>query len=108
MSRIDLSQQRCLNHAQREAVARCPECKRYFCRECVAEHDDRVLCASCLRKLLAPEEKKKYPFRFLLRAIQVLCGLVALWLLFYYVGEILLLIPTSFHEGTVWEKLEKS
>ena len=108
MSRIDLSRQRCLNHAQREAVARCPECKRYFCRECVAEHDDRVLCASCLRKLLAPEEKEKYPLRFLLRAIQLTCSVVVLWLFFYYLGEILLLFPTSFHEGTIWEKLEKS
>lgn len=108
MNRIDLSQQRCLNHAQREAVARCPECTRYFCRECIAEHEDRVLCASCLRKLLTPEEKKKYPLRYVLRTFQLVCGVVVLWLFFYYLGEILLLFPTSFHEGTIWEKLEKS
>jgi len=108
MSRFDLSQQRCLNHQQREAVARCPECKRYFCRECIAEHEDRVLCASCLRKLQAPEDKKKRPLRLLFRTIQLLCSVLLLWLFFYYMGEVLLLFPTSFHEGTFWEKLGES
>ena len=35
----------------REAVARCPECTQFFCRECITEHDDRVLCSACLKKL---------------------------------------------------------
>jgi len=48
----DLAYQRCLNHTFREAVARCPECGHYFCRECITEHEDRVVCASCLRKLV--------------------------------------------------------
>ncbi len=108
MSRFDLSQQRCLNHEQREAVARCPECKRYFCRECIAEHEDRVLCASCLRKLQAPEDTKKRPLRLLFRTIQLLCSVLLLWLFFYYMGEVLLLIPTTFHEGTFWEKVGES
>ena len=47
---VNLSQQRCFNHTSREAVARCPECGRFFCRECITEHDDRVLCAVCLGK----------------------------------------------------------
>ena len=51
----DLSLQRCRNHAEREAVARCPGCGHHFCRECVTEHDDRILCAACLRKLTACE-----------------------------------------------------
>ncbi|MBT8374528.1 MAG: rhomboid family protein, partial [Deltaproteobacteria bacterium] len=33
----DLALQRCNNHGQREAVARCPKCRRYFCRECITE-----------------------------------------------------------------------
>jgi uncharacterized paraquat-inducible protein A len=41
----------CVNHPSREASARCPECKRYFCRECTTEHDSRILCASCLNRL---------------------------------------------------------
>ena len=47
----NLTFQRCFNHAAREAVARCPACGHYFCRECITEHDDRVICAACLRKL---------------------------------------------------------
>ena len=45
-----LAHQRCFNHATREAVARCPECHHFFCRECITEHDDRVLCTGCLKK----------------------------------------------------------
>jgi hypothetical protein len=43
-----VAHQRCLHHHEREAVARCPECGHYFCRECITEHDERVICASCL------------------------------------------------------------
>lgn len=46
-----LIHQRCFNHATREAVARCPECSQFFCRECITEHDDRVICSACLKKL---------------------------------------------------------
>ncbi len=64
----ELWTQRCQFHALREAVARCPECQRYFCRECVTEHDERLLCASCLRKLLERSSPDKRRGRALLRA----------------------------------------
>ena len=99
----DISQQRCFNHAQREAAARCPECGGYFCRECVTEHDDRVLCASCLARLLKASEAGVFHLRGLLRTGQFLCGGFVLWLFFYYLGQILLSLPTSFHEGTLWK-----
>ena len=50
----DLLHQRCFNHMLREAVACCPECRRYFCRECVTEHEDKVLCAACLGHKVDP------------------------------------------------------
>jgi hypothetical protein len=51
--------QRCFNHGMREAAARCPECGRFYCRECITEHDDRVLCSACLKKLArAPLAKR--------------------------------------------------
>ena len=101
-----LAQQHCLNHLDREAVARCPECTQYFCRECVVEHDDRLLCAACLRRLLAAAGGEKR-FRFLsfapfARALQLTLGVLAAWLFFYFAGRALLLIPSSFHDGTVW------
>jgi hypothetical protein len=101
-----LHHRRCANHAQREAAARCPECKRFFCRECVTEHESRVLCASCLaKKNETPQVKRKLPFRGLFRFAQLVFGILVVWILFYALGDLLVQIPTSFHEGEVWEKL---
>ena len=99
----DLAHQRCLNHASREAVARCPECGHYFCRECITEHEDRVVCASCLRKLVESSAGGGHRVRLVLGAAQCFLGVLTAWLFFYLVGRVLVLIPTSFHEGTVWE-----
>ena len=46
-----LRHQRCYHHHGREAVVRCPECGRFYCRECVTEHDDRMLCSRCLEQI---------------------------------------------------------
>jgi len=97
-----LIHQRCFNHFQREAVARCLGCQQYFCRECVTEHDDRVLCATCLLKLTQPPLTQRRGFAGLVRLAQCLFSLLLLWFFFYLAGEGLLSIPTSFHEGTLW------
>src|SRR5215471_11171635 len=100
----ELIHQRCTIHWRREAAARCPECGRYFCRECITEHEGRVLCAGCLRKIMIPAiKRKRHPFRFLFQFGQLLLGILLLWLFFYYVGSILQAIPTSFHDGTLWK-----
>ena len=104
MDRNDLSRQRCVHHWQREAVARCPECRRFFCRECVTEHEDRVICASCLSKQVQQAAAKRHPFRPLARALHLFLAILTLWLFFYYMGRILLSMPDSFHEGTLWEE----
>jgi hypothetical protein len=98
-----LASQRCLNHWQREAVARCPECKRFFCRECITEHEDRILCASCIKSLKA-DASKGVPAALFLRAAQLLVSFLIAWIVFYYIGKALLLMPDEFHEGTVWEE----
>jgi hypothetical protein len=100
----DLASRRCANHWRREAVARCPECARFFCRECVTEHEDRLLCASCLRKKTAIEKEKSQPLVFLVRAFQMFIGILLLWIFFYYLGQALLLMPDEFHEGTLWQE----
>ena len=98
-----LTQQRCFHHEFREAVACCPACDRYFCRECVTEHEDRVLCAACLGRLL-----KEAPliqsgrYQGLLLFVQCLMGMGIAWMFFFLLGWILLALPTSFHEGTLW------
>ena len=104
MMRAEIALKKCVNHYEREAVARCPECKRYYCRECVTEHEGKVLCASCLNLKSAEIHSSRNYVAIFIRTIQGLAGLTTLWLLFYYLGQLLLLIPTSFHEGTLWQK----
>jgi hypothetical protein len=97
-----LLQQRCFNHSLREAAARCPECGRCFCRECVTEHEDRVLCAACLRKLVKPPLSRRRPFLAGLRIAQVLVGVFTAWIVFYFLGQTLVSLPESFHQGSLW------
>lgn len=102
-----LSDQRCFNHAQREAVARCPECGRFFCRECVTEHEDRVICAACLGRQIRPPLTRRGWFVGMVHGAQLMVAVFLTWLFFHFVGESLLLLPSSFHEGTLWKSLER-
>ena len=95
--------QRCFHHPFREAASRCPVCLRYFCRECVTEHDDRVICAECLKNLVAAQSARSGGVRRILRGVLPIAGLLVAWLFFYGVGRTLLLIPVSLHDGTIWE-----
>jgi hypothetical protein len=95
--------QRCFNHVQREAAARCPACGQFFCRECITEHDDKVICAACLKKLARSPFVKSRVFARILQLSHCLLGLLAAWFIFYLLGEALLAMPASFHEGTIWE-----
>jgi hypothetical protein len=99
----NLLHQRCFNHMLREAVARCPECRRYFCRECVTEHDDKVLCAGCLETKIILKAASSTRLSRLVRVLYFLLGAMLLWIVFYYIGQILLSLPSEFHEGTLWE-----
>jgi hypothetical protein len=95
---------RCFNHAERDASARCVACGRYFCRECVAEHDGRMICGACLRK--EPDARQGEGGRWLARAGlagQFAAAVVVAWLVFYVAGRTLLQVPAEFHEGTVWQ-----
>ena len=97
-----LSKQRCFNHRQREAAAKCLECGRYFCRECITEHEDRFLCSKCLRDMAAPIKTKLPLLVGPVRLLQFIGGVAILWFVFYHFGDFLLQLPSSFHEGTLW------
>lgn len=99
-----LSEQRCFNHRQREAAARCPGCRRYFCRECVTEHEDRVLCSACLSHEAGPSRPAAGRFALIFRCWQFAAGGLVVWLFFYLLGRALLAIPSEFHEGTIWRQ----
>lgn len=98
-----LTQQRCFNHLLREAVARCPECRQHYCRECVTEHDDRLICASCLKRSTAAASTPRQAWRVAARLALFGAGFFCIWLFFYAFGDMLLSLPTSFHEMTVWK-----
>jgi hypothetical protein len=81
-----LANERCLNHETREAVCRCPECRNFFCRECVSEHGTRLLCAICIARfqeaLPAVARNSPQGRKLLFCAL----GLFVAWLLFYLAG----------------------
>jgi hypothetical protein len=69
----------------------------------VTEHEGRMICSSCLAKLVEPSVEKK-PFRIMLKSAQLVLGIFTLWIFFYYMGLILLELPASFHDGTMWNQ----
>ncbi|MBY0506048.1 MAG: hypothetical protein K2X03_19180 [Bryobacteraceae bacterium] len=90
-----LAQQRCFRHDVREAAGRCPSCQRYYCRECLTEHDHRLLCVTCLAKLpSAALPPPRRPWR--LDYAYPLLGLLLAFTLFYWLGQTLILATTDF------------
>ena len=101
MSRI--IHQRCFNHARRAAAARCPECTRFYCRECVTEHEGRVLCAECIEKHKGKAKSRAGLRDILARTFLLFIGFMTAWFFFFYIGQTLLALPDAFHDGTIWE-----
>ena len=97
-----LRQRRCDNHPQREASARCPECGRFFCRECITEHDDRVLCASCLARLAVKKTRAKTSWDLAPRLLLALLAAIVVYFALLLAGNILLSIPSHFHDQGGW------
>ncbi|MCP4746703.1 MAG: rhomboid family protein [Desulfobacteraceae bacterium] len=95
----------CYNHRSRQAVARCPECGNFYCRECVTEHDERMLCSNCLAKI--SPKRSAGSGNWLAYAVVFLQGCSG-WLVlsytFYLIARALLAIPDDFHEGTIWRQ----
>lgn len=93
-----LADTRCFNHFGREAVARCPECGRHYCRECVTEHAGRLLCASCLAGPQVDHTRRRRLLAGLRGVAQAAMAVLLLWTAFYLVGAALLRIPAAYHE----------
>jgi len=92
--------QRCWNHEIREAVCRCPACGRPYCRECVSEHEARLLCAACL----AAQVRARRPQRGRMSAaFLAVAGILLAWMLFYGAGRTLILITARMQEAA-WQE----
>ncbi len=103
--------QHCLRHPDRPAVARCPSCGQSYCRECIVEHEFRLLCADCLRKEseAALVRRRAAGNGWLARlplaaTLQATLGLAGLWLFFYLVAAVLQRLPSDLHEGLIWTR----
>jgi len=94
--------QRCWNHDTREAVCRCPECGRTYCRECVSEHESRLLCAACLAAASRLARPKGARMRKLLPAAMALGGVLFAWIFFYTAGEGLIVFSQRM-EQSLWQ-----
>ncbi|MBI2423086.1 MAG: rhomboid family protein [Candidatus Hydrogenedentes bacterium] len=93
-----LPHKHCENHPHREAVARCPSCGSDYCRECISEHEGRLLCAACLRARFTEVSGAKRSWGGLRRGAEAIFGLVLLWAVFYTAGRSLVATPTASHE----------
>jgi hypothetical protein len=102
-----LHTRRCARHVAREAAARCPACREFFCRECVVEHDGKLLCASCLAKSAVAGERRREQLAVLRRAVEATAGTLVLWVVLYALGALLLKVPPDFHDGTIWKKMSE-
>ncbi len=92
----------CWNHEAREAVCRCPGCGRGYCRECVTEHEARLLCARCLEALVRTEGVRPKSGRPMTSLWMAVAGLLLAWMFFYGAGQALILI-TGRMEQTSWQ-----
>lgn len=93
-----IARQRCWTHPQREAVSRCPSCRRFYCRECVTEHDGRLLCVPCLAARAVPLPEA-HGTRWVLWTSLCLLGLFLLYLQFFAVGRVLREMPPAWSQG---------
>ena len=74
-------------------------CSRFYCRECVIDHDGRLTCASCLQQAIGPQSAKSRQLAFVRTAVLAIIGLFVIWFSFYSLGRALLLLPTNLTEG---------
>lgn len=78
-------------HPAREAICRCPQCRRYFCRECITEHGGEFVCSACLQTLTRRTAKSDgLAHGWLVVPVLGSAALLAAWFFFYNIGQIVL------------------
>lgn len=92
-----LVKSKCQNHHTREAVAKCPICQHYYCRECVTEHNNQFICVGCLSTTQEEKKSSKGSVLTILKLILFsVFTILTSWYFFQIIGSFLLKIPTSF------------
>lgn len=88
-------------------MARCVACGGFFCRECIAEHDRRVYCASCLVRVVnrrTAVRGRRHGFAAVRRGMLLAISALLLWTGFWLLGRGLGKLPARMHEGTLWQR----
>lgn len=94
----------CALHTDRTAAARCPECRSFFCSECVSEHAGRMLCAACIARLHARPTGKSPRWRRLSTTVAAVAGLMVAWGILIWAGSELAALPDAAHERNLWRE----
>jgi len=71
----------------------------------VTELSGRMVCGSCYKEKAQIKDKPKRDWFIITTALHAAAGLTILWFTAWLLGQVLLSTPSSFHEGTVWEKI---
>ena len=87
----------CFVHESREAVALCLECRHSYCRECVVDHDGRLICAACLGRLQKAAAASTGRLRRALSYTSVMAALLLCWIVFYMAGRAFMLTEPPRH-----------
>jgi len=88
----ELSNIRCQNHIEREAAAICMKCQNYFCKECITEYDDKMLCKNCIDDLLKKNKTTHRKKINLKQFFAIITTTLFLWIIFYSSGKFLISI----------------
>ncbi len=82
-------------------MARCRSCGLACCRECVVEHEFRLVCADCLRR--EAERAGGRGGRVAWAAFgQWVVAAGVVWVIFYAVAAGWRRVPEVFHDGVIW------
>jgi hypothetical protein len=94
-----IARQQCWIHTQREAVCRCLDCEHFYCRECVSEHEGRLLCAACIHRLAtrlaSPAKTSRIPWV----PVAALLGILISWTVFFVFAQAALEISSRAGEA---------
>jgi hypothetical protein len=68
------------------------------------DHEDRLLCNSCLARLAVPINADRSTWGWVSGLLVAGLGAGLLVVMFSSLGHLLIATPSAFHEGTLWKK----
>lgn len=104
---MSLKAKRCFNHSVREAVAKCLDCGNFFCRECITEHNTKLVCCNCLGKTTQEAKAGNTLLSTLTMVGLSVLGLIVLWMFFLFIATRLLNVESDSFEQSLHKHAPK-